>query len=64
MYVNRTLDMYVQRQYTIQIHAESRDFWAQFSVDQSFLLYFKIVTFYSNDIDRSECPGAKERLQA
>ena len=27
MYVNRTLDMYMQRQYTIPINAESRDFW-------------------------------------
>ena len=65
---NRTLDMYMQRQYTIRINAESRDFWAQFSVDQSLLLYFKIVTFYSNDIDGSsygsECWDAKQKLQA
>ena len=64
MYVNRTLDMYMQRQYTIRINAESRDFWAQFSVDQSFLLLFKIVTFYSNDIDGSECSDAKQKLPA
>ena len=56
--------MYMQRQYTIRINAESRDFWAQFSVDQSFLLLFKIVTFYSNDIDGSECSDAKQKLQA
>ena len=27
MYVNRTLDMYMQGQYTIRINAESHDFW-------------------------------------
>ena len=66
MYVNRTLDMHMQRQYTIRINAESRDFWAQFSIDhdQSFLLLFKIVTFCSNDIDGSECSDAKQKLQA
>ena len=64
MYVNRTLDMHMQRQYTIRINTESRDFWAQFSVDQSFLLLFKIVTFQSNDIDGSECSDAKQKLQA
>ena len=57
--------MYIQRQYTIPINAESRDFWAQFSVDQSFLLHFKIVTFYSNDkMHASECSDAKQKLQA
>ena len=56
--------MYMQRQYTIRINAESRDFWAQFSVDQSLLLHFKIVTFYSNDIDGSERSNAKQKLQA
>ena len=47
MYVNRTFDMYMQRQCTIRINAESREFLAQFRVDQSVLLDFKIVTFYS-----------------
>ena len=56
--------MYMQRQYTIRINAESRDFWAQFSVDQSFLLLFNIVTFHSNDIDGSECSDAKQKLPA
>ena len=54
--------MYLQRQYTIPINAQSRDFWAQFSVDQWFLLLFKIVTFYSNDTDGSECSDAKQKL--
>ena len=45
MYVNRTLDMYIQRQYTFRINAESRDFWAQFRKDQTFLLHFTVVTF-------------------
>ena len=27
MIENRTLDMYMRRQYTIRINAESRDFW-------------------------------------
>ena len=56
--------MHMHRQYTIRINAESRDFWAQFSADQSFLLHFNIVTFYSNDIDGSECSDAKQKLQA
>ena len=56
--------MHMQRQYTIRINAESRDFWAQFSVDKSFLLHFKIFTFYSNDIDGYECSHAKQKLQA
>ena len=45
MYVNRTLDMYIQRQYTFRINAESRHFWAQFRKDQTFLLHFTILTF-------------------
>ena len=68
MIENRTVDIYMQRQYTIRINAESRDFLVQFSVDESFLLYFKTVTFYSNDIDGSscgsECSDAKQKLQA
>ena len=51
----------MQRQYTIQINAESRDFSAQFSADQSFLLHFKIVTFYSNDKDGSICLFRREK---
>ena len=36
----------------------------QFSTDHSFLLHFKNVTFYSNDIDGFECSDAKQKLQA
>ena len=63
MYVNRTLDMYMQRQYTIRINA-TFETTKRFSVDQSFLLHFKIVSFSSNDIDGSECSEAKQNLQA
>ena len=55
--------MYMQRQYTIRINA-TFETTKRFSVDQSFLLHFKIVSFSSNDIDGSECSEAKQNLQA
>ena len=55
--------MYIQRQYTFRINAESRDFEHNLKKIRHFYFILKLLHFYSDDIEGSECLDAKQKLQ-